>query len=65
MTGHNVNTVDKIKTKLNQVKGSWPMLSVRSGVSYMTIVRIANGATKNPRIETCETLLRHLSRKGR
>ena len=52
------NLVSLVQKQIRARRGTLRDLAARSGVPYSTLVKIAQGAVRNPRIETVEALLR-------
>lgn len=46
-----------IAARLQTQKGSWRLLSEKSGVPYFTMTKIARGTITNPTIDTLNKLL--------
>lgn len=52
------NLVSLVQKQIRARRGTLRDLATRSGVPYSTLVKIAQGSVRNPRIETVEALLR-------
>jgi predicted transcriptional regulator len=48
--------VADIVRRLADAKGKWRQIAIASGVPYDTLTKIAQGKTKNPRVETIVSL---------
>lgn len=48
-----------VRRRLEEARGSWESVADTSGVPYSTLVKIAQGATTNPRLDTIGALLDH------
>ncbi|MDP5208318.1 MULTISPECIES: hypothetical protein [unclassified Microbulbifer] len=55
--------LEKVRAQLRERRGQWKEISERSGVPYFTLIKIANGATENPRWRTLARLSEQLSRE--
>lgn len=55
-----IDSVENVVRRLGEKKGQWGRVSETSGVPYDTVTKIAQGKTKNPRINTIERLDRAL-----
>ncbi|MFM0192403.1 hypothetical protein PQQ65_04875 [Paraburkholderia strydomiana] len=51
------NMLDTVMRKLDETRGTWPEISVSSGVPYQTLTKIACGIVRDPRISTVQALL--------
>lgn len=49
-----------LRKRLAEVKGQWVKLAMATGVPRDTIVKISDGRTNNPRLETLVPLVRAL-----
>jgi transcriptional regulator with XRE-family HTH domain len=54
------SSVEALRSKLAERKGSWPALAEASGVPISTLRKVAQGVIKNPGIETFDRLNRAL-----
>lgn len=57
----NESSIDLLKSRLQAHKGRWPVVAAGAGVPVSTVRKIAQGHTKNPRIETVDALNRWFS----
>lgn len=48
--------LDQTLRHLARLRGQWPDISVKSGVSYHTITKIAQGQSPDPRVSTVQRL---------
>ena len=55
-----MNTVEQLRQDLNRRRGDWIRIAASTGLSYWTILRIANGRATNPKIDTVEALQKAL-----
>ncbi len=58
-------TVDVLRLRLAAVKGRWPDIAELAGVPIKTLRKVAQGYTKNPRLETYEKIVSALDRDQR
>lgn len=50
-----------VRRKLEEVRGSWVEVSIKSGVPYHTLTKIAQGQVPDPRISTVQRLVDHFN----
>lgn len=53
--------LNELVAELQARKGDWQKVAVGAGLNYFTVVRIANGATKDPGVKTCAKLSSYLA----
>lgn len=56
--------LDTVMRKLDETRGTWPEISVSSGVPYQTLTKIACGIVRDPRISTVQALLDYFSTRS-
>lgn len=50
------DTVEVLKLRLAAVKGRWPDIAELAGVPVKTLRKVAQGVTKNPRVQTFQRI---------
>jgi predicted transcriptional regulator len=55
------SSLEQVRTRLAEHKGRWPFIACEAGVPYPTLSKIAQGTTKNPRVQTVERLHKYLN----
>jgi predicted transcriptional regulator len=56
--------LDTVMRKLDETRGTWPEISVSSGVPYQTLTKIACGIVRDPRISTVQALLDYFASRA-
>lgn len=51
-----------VRTRLEQNRGRLPTVAQESGVPYWTLVKIAQGVVRNPRVKTVQALIDYFNR---
>lgn len=54
---------DYVVRKLQEAKGTWPLVSRETGMSRKTIVKIAMRTVKDPRVSNVERLARYFQQR--
>lgn len=57
-----LTTVERLRSDLNRNKTKWLRMAADCQISYWTILRIANGSVRNPKIETVEAIQKALQK---
>ena len=55
--------LSRVRKSLNQRRIPWARVAALSGVDYYTVMRIATGKTKSPRIMSLENIARVIERE--
>lgn len=59
-----LTVLDEVVASLAVWKGHWVAIAAQSGVPYDTVTKIAQGKTRNPRVQTVLKLHGYLQKLG-
>lgn len=54
-------SLEAVKKRLCETKGSWPEVARGASVDYFTVCRIGSGKSKSPRYDTIKKLAHYFS----